>query len=66
MDRSSYTGADAILRSLVARPVWARRRRGPKHPILRMPPAGNHRVSGTASLTLNRYPDDLPVLNPRF
>ena len=65
MDRSSKTGADAILRSLVARLVWARRRRGPKHPILRMP-AGNHRVSGTASLSLNRYPGELPVLNPRF
>ena len=66
MDRSSDIGADAILKSLVARLVWARPRRGPKHAILRMPPAGNHRVSGTASLTLNRYPGELPVLNPRF
>lgn len=44
MDRSSKAGADAILRSLVPR------RRGRKHPILRMPRAGNHRVRGTASL----------------
>jgi hypothetical protein len=49
MDRSSKTRAEAILRSLVARLVWARRRRA-KHPILRMPRAGNHRVRGTASL----------------
>jgi hypothetical protein len=66
MDRSLKTGADAILRSLVARLVWAKRRSRPKHPMLRMPRAGNHRVRGTASLTLNRYPGELPVLNPRF
>ena len=65
MDRSSKTGADAVLRPLVARLVWARRRRGPKHPIPRMPPAGNHRLRGTASLPRNRYPGE-PVLNPRF
>ena len=66
MDGSSKTGADAILRPLVLRLVWARRRRGPKHPIPRMPRAGNHRVRGTASLPLNRYPGELPVLNFRF
>jgi hypothetical protein len=66
MDRSSKTGADAIRRSQVTRLVWARRRRGPKHRILRMPRAGNHRVRGTASLSLNRYPGELPVLSPGF
>jgi hypothetical protein len=65
MDRASKARADAILRLLVARLVWARRRRGPKHPIPRMPRAGNHRVCGTASLSLNRYPGE-PVLNSRF
>ena len=65
MDGSSKTGA-VIPRPLVARLVWARRRRGPKHPIPRMPRAGNHRVRGTASLPLNRYPGELPLLNPRF
>ncbi len=63
MDGSSKTGADAILRPLVLRLVWARRRRGPKHPMPRMPRAGNHRVHGTA---LNRYPGELPLLNSRF
>ena len=66
MDGSSKTGADAILRPLVLRLVWARRRTGPKHPIPRMPRAGNDRVPGTASLPLNRYPGELPVLNSRF
>ena len=65
MDRSSKIGADATLRSLVARLVWARRRRGPKYPTVRMPQAGNHRVRGAASFTLNRYPGELPV-QPRF
>ena len=40
-----------ILRSLVARLVWARRRRGPKQPILRMPRAGT-----TGSAAPHRYP----------
>ena len=65
MDGSSKTAA-VIPRSLVARLVWARRRRGPKHPMPRMPRAGNHRVRGTASLPLNRYPGELPLLNSRF
>jgi hypothetical protein len=62
MDGSSKTGA-VIPRPLVARLVWARRRRGPKHPMPRMPWAGNDRVHGTASL---RYPGELPLLNSRF
>jgi len=59
MDRSSKTGADATLRPLVARPVWARRRRGPKHPIPRLPRAGNHRVRGT-----HRYPEIVTPATP--
>jgi hypothetical protein len=66
MDRSPQTGANAILRPLGARLAWARGRRGPKHPIPRMPRTGNHRVRATASLPLNRYPGELPVLNPSF
>jgi hypothetical protein len=56
----------AILRPLRVPLVWARDRRGPKHPIPRMPRAGNHRLRGIASLPLNRYPADLPVLTLRF
>jgi hypothetical protein len=51
----------AILRPLVAPLAWARGRTGPKHPIPRMPRAGNHRLRGTASLPLHRYPGDLPA-----
>jgi hypothetical protein len=52
----------AILRPLVAPLVWARGRRGPEHPTIpQMPRAGNHRLPGTASLPLNRYPGDLPA-----
>jgi hypothetical protein len=65
MDGSSKTGA-VIPRRLVVRLVWGRRRRGPKHPMPRMPRAGNHRVRGTASLPLNRYPGEPPLLNFRF
>jgi hypothetical protein len=65
MDGSSKTGA-VIPRPPVVRFVWARRRRGPKHPMPRMPRAGNHRVHGTASLPLNRYPAELPLLNSHF
>jgi hypothetical protein len=67
MDRSSKTGAEAIFRSLVAWLVWARRRRRPKHLILRMPRAGNHQGPRHRIVT----PESLPrgaarIVNPRF
>jgi hypothetical protein len=67
VDRSSIgrTPVAALVTPLLSL-VWTRERGEPKHSIPRMPRAGNHRLPGTASLPLNRYPGDLPVLNPRY